>query len=523
VGRSASLFGLLGLIALGFGLAGCAFVTNPLSDVFVLTNLLVGAGLLVAYVAFGFESFKGLLGQRSTRYGAGALVYTILFILLIAGANYLGIRYHARFDVTEAGVHTLSPQSRKVVENLGETLAVTAFVEGGIAPELESLLDSYRYAAPGKVTARILDPDKEPALADQMKITAVPSVHLQYGNESFVLTQPSEATITNGVIRVARSTKKTVYFAQGFGQGGIDDERDPQGFSALKVGLEQENYDVKTFVWPAVERVPDDASAIVLAGIADPPTDQAYAVLEDYLKRGGRVFVMAAPRSGDERLTALLGRWGVKLGSDIVIDQEVRLFEGPKLGVQPLCQEYGRHPVTDGFRGYSVFPQTRTADADTTGKKGIEGTALVRTSNSSWAEADVDAVFTQGVAQLGPEDKAGPVSVAVAVTAKPAEMGVATGDDASKLEARLVVVGSTLFAVNQLFTQRPLNADLALNAISWLVGQEETVSIRERTVRASRAELTPAQSVRIFYLSVLIVPELLIVFGVALWWRRRSR
>jgi ABC-type uncharacterized transport system involved in gliding motility auxiliary subunit len=115
------------------------------------------------------------------------------------------------------------------------------------------------------------------------------------------------------------------------------------------------------------------------------------------------------------------------------------------------------------------------------------------------------------------------VSVAVAVTAKPAEMGVATGDDASTLEARLVVVGSTLFAVNQLFTQRPLNADLALNAISWLVGQEETVSIRERTVRASRAELTPAQSVRIFYLSVLIVPELLIVFGVALWWRRRSR
>jgi ABC-type uncharacterized transport system involved in gliding motility auxiliary subunit len=523
VGRSASLLGLLGLIALGFGLAGFAFVTHPLSDVFVLTNLLVGAGLLVAYLAFGYESAKGLLGQRSTRYGAGALVYTLLFIALIAGMNYLGTRYHKRFDLTEAGVHTLSPQSRKVVENLKDTLEATAFVEGGIAPELESLLDSYRYAAPGKVTSRILDPDKEPALADQLKITAVPSVHLKYGNESFVLTQPSEATITNGIIRVARSTKKTVYFAQGFGQGAIDNERDPQGYSALKVGLEQENYEVKTFVWPAVEKMPDDASAIVIAGIAEAPTDQAYTVLEDYLKGGGRAFFMVAPRTGDDRLTGLLGRWGAKLGDDLVIDQEVRLFEGPKLGVQPLCTEYGKHPIAENFRGYTVFPQTRTADADTTGKKGLTATALVKTSKSSWAESDVEAVFSQGVAQLGAEDKGGPVSVAVAVAAKPAEMGVASGPDAGKIEARLVVVGSTIFAVNQLFTQRPLNADLALNSISWLVGQEETVSIRDRTVRASRAELTAAQSVRVFYLSVLIIPELLIIFGVALWWRRRSR
>ena len=105
----------------------------------------------------------------------------------------------------------------------------------------------------------------------------------------------------------------------------------------------------------------------------------------------------------------------------------------------------------------------------------------------------------------------------------PAEMGVASGADASKLEARLVVIGSTMFAWNQFFTQRAVNADLVLNAIGWLVGQDETVAIRTRTVRSSRAELTAKDSVRVFYLSVLIIPELLILFGVAVWWRRRSR
>jgi ABC-type uncharacterized transport system involved in gliding motility auxiliary subunit len=132
-------------------------------------------------------------------------------------------------------------------------------------------------------------------------------------------------------------------------------------------------------------------------------------------------------------------------------------------------------------------------------------------------------VFTQGLAQLGPEDKKGPVSVALAIVAKPAEMGVASGADASTLEARLVVIGSTMFAYNQFFSQRAINADLVLNAIGWLVGQDDTVAIRTRTVRASRAELTAADSVRVFYLSVLIIPELLILFGVAVWWRRRSR
>ena len=522
MGRSASLLGISGMIALAFGGVALALIRDPVDPV-VLVNLVAGLGLVLAYLAFGFENFVGLLGRRSTRYGVMAAVYSALFLALVAGLNYLGTRYHHRWDVTEAGVHTLAPQSLKLAESLEDKLTMTAFVDGGVSPELESLLDSYRYAAPGKVTTRLLDPDKEPALADQMKITAVPSLHLQYGKESFVVSQPSEASITNGIIRVARSTKKTVYFAQGFGQTGIDDEGDPKGYSALKVGLEQENYAVKTFVWPAVEKVPDDASVVVIAGIGDPPTDQAYAALENYLKAGGRVLLLVAPRSGDERLTALVDRWGVKLGGDIVIDQVMRLFEGPQLGVQPLCEDYPKHPITDGFRGATLFPQTRTVEASTTGKKGLTATPLVRTSKTSWAETDVDAVFTQGVAQLGPNDKSGPVSVALAVVAKPAEMGVASGADASKLEARLVVIGSTMFAQNQLFTQRAVNADLVLNAIGWLVGQDDTVAIRTRTVRASRAELTAADSVRVFYLSVLIIPELLILFGVSVWWRRRSR
>ena len=519
MGQSVSLFGVLGLVLLGFGLAS-AFLL-PLSDPYVFCNVGAGALLILAYVVFGFESFRGLFGQRSTRYGAGALLYTGLFIVLLVGVNYLGTRYHTRWDITAAGVHTLSPQSRQVIEGLSSPLAMTAFVEGGIDPGLAALMGTFRYAAPDFVETRLVDPDREPALVDQMKITAVPSVHLRYGDESFVITQPTEATLTNGIIRVARTTKKTVYFLQGFGQLPVDTESDPKGYSAAKLALEQENYEVKTAVWPSLEAIPDDASAVVIAGMSQPVTDHALSILESHLGGGGHLLLAVGPRDGDERLVSLLARWGVELGTDIVIDEQLRLFQGPQLGVEPLSDSFGQHPITENFRGRVIFPQTRTVEPAAAGPTGVTATALVKTGPTSWAESEVEAVFTEGIAALDAADRRGPVTVAVAVEATLADMDTGAGDGDGT--ARLVVMGTPLFAMNQLFVQRPVNGDLFLNTVSWLVGQEDLVSVRSRSVRASRADMTPGEALRVFYLSVLFIPEGLVLFGIAVWWRRRSR
>jgi ABC-type uncharacterized transport system involved in gliding motility auxiliary subunit len=520
VGRSASLFGLLGLLFLGFGFVSSAFVADPTRDVYVLLNLIVGAGLLVAFVAFGADGIRGLVGSRSTRYGTAAAVYTLLFVALVVGLNYLGVRHHHRWDVSEGGIYTLSPQSKKVVEGLKEKLVMTGFAEGGPNPQMDSLLDGYRYAAPDKVETRTVDPDKEPALVEQMKITAVPSVNLTYGKESFVVTQPTEETLTNGIIRVSGGQKKIVYFTEGFGEASFQEQQDPKGYSSAKLSLEQENYDVKSLLLPSVESVPDDASVVIVAGPTRPMTDEAINALDAYLRRGGHLLVMVGPRQGGDKLSGLLANWGARVGNDIVIDREVRMFEGPRLGVVPLVKTYGQHPITQSFKDYTVFPQTSTVEAAAEGKAGLQATSLLSTSGTSWAESDVDAVFNQGTATVDDADRKGPVSIGVAVTAKPKDMGLQP--PATGAEARLVVFGTAMFADNQQLVQSRLNGDLFLNAVGWLVGQEELVSIRSRTVRASRAELTPVQAAQLFYLSVLIIPELLMALGIWVWWRRRS-
>jgi ABC-type uncharacterized transport system involved in gliding motility auxiliary subunit len=295
----------------------------------------------------------------------------------------------------------------------------------------------------------------------------------------------------------------------------------------VKLALEQENYEVKTLLLPSVEQIPDDATVIVLGGPERPLSDHELAQLDGHLKRGNQLLLLVGPRQGDARLAGLLERWGVRLGNDVVIDREVRLFEGPRLGVVPITKTYGTHPITENFNDYTVYPQTRTVEPAADGKKGLQATALVKTSASSWAETNVGDVFSKGMASVDDGDRRGPLTIAVAVTAKLKELGVepppSAGEKKASEEARLVVFGTHLFADNQQLVQSRLNGDLFLNAVGWLIGQEELVSIRSRSVRASRAELTANQAAQVFYLSVLIVPQLLIAGGIAVWWRRKSR
>ena len=65
------------------------------------------------------------------------------------------------------------------------------------------------------------------------------------------------------------------------------------------------------------------------------------------------------------------------------------------------------------------------------------------------------------------------------------------------------------------------NRDLALNALNWLVGEEANITIRPRAVGASAAPMQEQTLIAILASSFL-VPQLILVFGLFVWWRRRS-
>ena len=515
--RSNSLLGLIGLVLLLFaGVAALFTRARTLTDIsYIFINGVLGLGALIAYLSAGLEQVRGVVSERSTKYGANVLVGSAVFLAVLGLLNYLSTRHNHRFDLTEQGVFSLSTQSINVVKNLQDDLQVQAFVEGGVNPELRDLLDSYKYASP-KVKYELVDPDKQPEMAEKYKVTNYNTVRFEYGKESTSITQPTEENITNAIIKVTRTTHKTVCFVEGHGEPDIDDAQGPSGYASVKDGLANENYEVKKILLASMAAVPDDCSMVIVGGPQKPYLDNELSALGKFLDGGGHAVFLLAPRTGSE-LQPLLAKWGVKLDDDVVVDEVVRLFQGPSLGLNPLVNTYApSHEITRGFKQLTIFPMTRSVRSDAAGKKGLQVTELAKTSPQSWGETDLTTLFDKGEASLDPNaDVKGPAPVAVVVTADLKQMG---GDKDGT--TRLAVFGSAGFAGNKEMGGTYFNRDLLMNTMDWVVGQADLVSIRPRGVRASRAQFTPDQQLVIFYLSVLVMPELLLIAGIAVWWRR---
>jgi ABC-type uncharacterized transport system involved in gliding motility auxiliary subunit len=191
------------------------------------------------------------------------------------------------------------------------------------------------------------------------------------------------------------------------------------------------------------------------------------------------------------------------------------LFEGPALGLNPIVQNYGESPITKDFKQRTVFPMTRSLTAEPNLKPGLTVTPVAMTSDTSWAEVDLDTLFRQQKAELTAKDTRGPIDVVMSVDGKLDQLGWGKG------EAKIVVYGSTEFAENQNVTQF-FNRDFFVNSADWLSGEENSISIRPRSIRASRFRLTTAQFSIVFAFSVLLLPELLLIAGIVVWWERRN-
>ncbi len=520
--RRAPIIGIAGLVLVAFALLSHWWLRNPADSMFRvgwygLAHLLGGIACLVAYFSGGGSSFGDFVRRRSTRYGMNAAVYSALFMAVIVMVNLMGTRYHYRIDLSAGGINSLSEQSRKIVETLKGEVRIEAFLEAGRDPVLEELLDAYRYHS-DLITARIIDPQIHPELAQAALISHVPSLKISMGERSTVVTKTDEESVTNGINRVSSSEQKKVYFIEGHGEPSITDSDSATGLGLFAKDLKNQNYVVEGLFLPELESVPGDAAAVVAVASDKPYFPHEVESLERYMREGGRVMFLLEPGKGAE-ISDMLLRWGVVAGNDVIVDQQMRLFQGVTLGLEPVVASYGEHPAVASLRERTIFSLARSVSVLEGFEAAIVRVPLAFTSKTSWGETDSERLFSKSEASLDNDDLKGPVSIAVAASAyvKDLEGGEATSD----AEFEMVVFGDSTFATNKYWRQL-FNDALGLATVGWLAGEEQRISIGPRAVRASRAYLTQAQARTVFYLSVLVIPELILLAGIAVWWRRSS-
>lgn len=85
---------------------------------------------------------------------------------------------------------------------------------------------------------------------------------------------------------------------------------------------------------------------------------------------------------------------------------------------------------------------------------------------------------------------------------------------------RLVVFGDSDWITNEGLSYYA-NRDFVLNTMNWLVGEEGGITIRPKSMKASIAPISKQTFYAIFAGS-LLVPELILIFGIVVWWRRKT-
>jgi ABC-type uncharacterized transport system involved in gliding motility auxiliary subunit len=513
--RSMASAGLIGLVFLFFALV--AYLTG--ARLYFLFNLVLGVLAIVLWATSSRETFGTLIGHRATRYGANAFVYSISFVALLVAINYILALHHRRFDLTAERVFSLSPQSVKVVSTLKQPLKLYGFFQGGRDGQGEALYESYTYTSP-RITFQLIDPEKNPEIATRYNVTRMPTTHIQYGDQGTNVSETTEQAITNGIIKVTSSSSKGACFLQGHGEPASDDMDNAGGFGRAAQALAGENYDVKPLMLMTAPKVPPSCVVVIVAGPVKPMFPAEVDAIDSYLKNGGRALVMLRPPRPDQpgmqtSLINMVSQWGLTVGDDIVLDQELHLFSGPTLGLSPLVELYPPHPITAGFTKRTLWPMVRSVEPVKDIKPGLQAWPLAQTSDTSIAATEVEAIFKEQKFKPGPKDRKGPITVADAVDADNKKLKWGTGD------GRLAVYGDTDFADNQTLSQ-VFNQDFFLNTVDWLAGETATIAIRPRALRASRVSLTANQFNSVFVASVLLLPELLLILGIVVWWERRN-
>jgi ABC-type uncharacterized transport system involved in gliding motility auxiliary subunit len=312
----------------------------------------------------------------------------------------------------------------------------------------------------------------------------------------------SEEDITSTILKVTREKVKTVCFVTGHGEKSLTDEG-AQGYTVVDQRLKKEGYNTNSINLVSGNGVPPDCDVAVIAGPTQAFFPQEAAMVGKYLDAGGKLLIEVDPDT-DPKLDEVYAPWNVNVGKNIVVDASGvgRLFgTGPEI---PLVVDYGDSPITKNLqRGMTFFPLARTVSIADKAKSDPQDTELLMTSGRS---------FT--IPKLQREVRFDPK------TAGPLSLGVAASQKSNNKGARLIVIGDSDFAENQWFGLQH-NGDLFLNAVDWLAEDENLISIRPKSATNRRITLTEGQMAAVRSIALFLLPGIVILLGVAIWWKRR--
>jgi len=452
--------------------------------------------------------------------------FVVLFLTVIGLLAWLSTRYNYQADWTASGRHTLSEASTTLLQKLDGPITLTSFTRpdgaSGVRKRTQELVGRYQRIKPD-IKLEFVDPDEQPERVRKEGITLDGELVVSYQGRHENLKRIGEQALTNALQRMLRSGERRVVFLGGHGERRIDGQANFD-LGQWGTALKEKGFNFDTLNLNATPTIPEDTAVLVIAGPQVKLLPGEVTLIQAYVKKGGNLLWLSDPGE-DNGLEPLAEQLGLRLLPGTLVDPTGQMLgiNNPAIIVVP---EYPAHPVTEGLASLTLFPQAQALEAKK--ESGWKSTPLLRSLPRSWSET---GTLAGTVDYKEGEDIAGPLTIGMLLTrerggdnkeGEKKEGAKDSADDQPARTQRIAVIGDGDFLANS-YLGNGANQELGDRLLNWLSHDDSFITIAPRAAPDTQLELTPTLSMLIGFGFLLVIPGMLLIAGITIWWRRRKR
>jgi len=436
------------------------------------------------------------------------LVFVVLLSAAVVLSGWLAARHDILWDWTRSGQNSLSPQTEAVLAGLKAPLHIGAYVaqDHPVAASIERLVALYRQARPD-LALRFIDPSRFPEQARDAEVTVLGQLVLEYQGKRETVRELSEAAVTDAMARLSADRSPLVSALIGHGERSIQSAAgaDLGRFGQL---LQGQGLRLASLDLAAQPQVPDDTDLLLLTTPAVDLFPGEVEQIQDYLRRGGNLLWLLDP-GGLGGLAPLAAELGLRVLPGTIVDANVRAL-GIDSPAVAMVGDYPDHPLTARLKAAALFPGAAALVLEAASDWGTA--TRLATRAGSWNETGpIRGALTRDPAA---GEEPGPLSVVLALS-RPAP-GDAKG---APREQRLVLVGDGDFLSNANLNQGG-NRDLGLRLVRWASGQQGPDAAPDRWAGDREVKLDDLRRVLVGGLSLVVLPLVFLISGLAIRWYR---
>lgn len=440
-----------------------------------------------------------------------ALLSSLLLFCILGVTNYLFYKHPKVFDFTQDRLNSLTPQSETVLQTLRGEVTVKVFARKEELPVYQGLLQLYRNVK-SDLKIELYDVELHPDLVSAYGITKPGTMIIEMAGKSTMVTESEELSLTNALIKVARSKDPVVLNVQGHGELSPDPKK-LEGMGDFITLAQKSNIIFKNVSLNDIGTIPAEVDVLMIWGPRQAFLDNEVIIVDQFLQRGGKLLIALDPDLNKDVLKNLrdvLLKRGIEIKNHLIVDK-VSQVNGSN-GLAPLVKAFSPdHPVVQAFEGPVFFPVaspvSRTEAAIAEGRS-FEILAFTTPFPGSWGETNPKEFLSGELNYNEGKDDKGPVGVMGAYEDK-------------KTQEKIIVLGNSTLIANR-YTKFTQNQALILRALSWLssddlIGQFNLPSGKDEPIFVGSVQMAV-----IFYFSVIFIPLMLFALAFYFFWRRRK-